>query len=159
MKPESKIQELHSTYCTISGMDVALRFNRESSWVEFTRAGFTRADLEAVLKRLIRLIKQGDRRPECLKFSNVVEGLDRFEEELAMIRAEERGLLPVDRQMTVTELYRVKEAKQAMLDEMKMLHANEDAFGLSWDSPDAKARASALRREIHQITDTISKMA
>lgn len=159
MKPETKIQELHAAYCSISGMDVALRFNRESSWVEFTHAGFTKADLEAVLKRLRRLIKQGDRRPECLKFSNAVEGLDRFEEELAMIRAEAQGIVPVERQMSVMELHRVKEAKQAVLDELKVRHANENAFGLQWDTQESKTQAVSLRREIHGLTSAISQMA
>jgi hypothetical protein len=159
MKPDTKILELHQTYCHLSGMDVALRFNRESSWVDFTRAGFTKADLEAVIQRLLRLIKQGERRPESLKFSNVVEGLDRFEEELAMINAEAKGLLPVERPMSVMELQRIKEAKQALLDEFKAVHANEDAFGLNWDSPDASSRARAMRQQIHTITEQISQMA
>jgi hypothetical protein len=140
-------------------MDVALRFNRESSWVDFTRAGFTKSDLEAVIERLLRLIKQGERRPESLKFSNVVEGLDRFEEELAMINAESKGLLPVERPMSVMELQRIKEAKQAILDEFKAMHANEDAFGLNWDSPDTSSRARVMRQQIHAITEQISQMA
>jgi hypothetical protein len=159
MSPIETIAALHETYCRLSGMDVALRFNRESSWLEFTRSGFTKADLEAVLQRLNKLIKLGDRRPECLKFSNVIQGLDRFEEELAMIRAEEKGLLPVERSLSVMELYRIKEAKQLLLDDLKNKHANEDAFGLTWDTPDARSRYCTLKREIRQITDTISQMA
>lgn len=156
MKPLENIQELHQTYCRLSGMNVALRFNRESSWVYFTQAGFTKEDLEAVLQRLLKLVKLGDRRPECLKFSNVVEGLDRFEEELAMIKAEQNGLVQVQQKLSVTELHRIKEAKQAILADLKFKHASEDAFGLNWETPEFASQAAALRREIFQLIKAIA---
>ena len=89
----------------------------------------------------------------------VEQELHRFEEELAMIRAEDKGLVPVERQLSVMELQRVKEAKMAVLDELKAGHANEDAFGLNWDTPANLERARIIRGEIRQVNDSISKLA
>lgn len=159
MKPGQNIQELHALYCSITKMDVALRFNRESAWVEFVRAGFSKADLELVLRRLLRLVQCGDRRIECLKFSNVIEGLDRFEEELAVIKLEGTGFVHGEKQMSVMELYRIVEAKRVVVDRLQAAHANEDAFGLSWDSPGAKAEYRTLKSEITALERKIASMA
>jgi hypothetical protein len=136
-------------------MELALRFNRESSWTLFTQEGFTKADLIAVIDRLKRLVQEGERRPECLKFSNVVEGLDRFEEELAMIKAEAAGLKPVDRAMTVMEMVRVREAKFTMLQRLRADHSKEDSFGLVWNSACAREHAVTLLTEIKLLNERI----
>lgn len=153
------VPELHKVYCAMSGMDVPLRFNRESSWVDFIRSGFTQADLESVLKRLLRLVHAGERRPESLKFSNVVEQLDRFEEELAMIRAEAKGLVAREHTMSVMELYRIMEAKQAMAEQLANKYANEDAFGKIWTDDAARTDYTKLRHEMHSLQQRISQMA
>jgi hypothetical protein len=159
MTADKKIQELHDTYVKVSGMDVALRFNRESSWMEFVRAGFTNADLAAVLGRLRAMVATGDRRPECLKFSNVVEGLDRFEEELAMIKSQLNGVEPGERPLSVMEMYRVIESKQRIVDELERRYANEDAFGLSWSNQEFREEAATLRKQIRVLHYRIAKVA
>lgn len=159
MNQNTSIQELHETYCRLSKMQVKLAFNRESSWYNFTQAGFTKADLEAVLKRLVRLVEQGERRVEALRFSNTVESLDRFEEELAVIRAEEAGLKRGDRQMSVMELHKVLEWKQANAKALVFAHTREDPFGLVWDDGDAKAQYRKLMTEIRNLQNRIANMA
>lgn len=159
MNQNPSIQELHETYCRLSRMQVKLAFNRESSWYNFTQAGFTKADLEAVLKRLVRLVEHGERRVEALKFSNTVEALDRFEEELAVIRAEGDGFKRGEQQMSVMELHRVLEAKRAVWTSLRNLHGREDAFGLIWDDPRAKDKHCQLRQEIECLEQRIASMA
>jgi hypothetical protein len=153
------IEDLHRTYCSLSKMEVSLRFNRESSWVEFIRAGFTKADLEAVLHRLLRLIECGERRPEALKFSNVVEGLDRFEEELAMIKAEANGLKVGEQRISVFDLTRIIEEKHAIANRLEDSHATRDAFGLSWRDEGAKADYRQLISEIIGLRKRIAALA
>lgn len=149
---------MHKTYCELSGMDVLLRFDRTSAWMQFMRENFTKNDLVAVLERLRILVKKGDRRPECLKFSNVVEQLDRFEEELAMVKAETAGITPVER-MSVMELSRVIEAKQIRQKILAREHAIEDVFGLKWDTEESKAQYFKLCKEIRKCQERLSKMA
>lgn len=156
---QATIAELHQTYCRLSGMEVALRFNRESSWVEFIRAGFTAQDLEAVIKRLLSLVKQGDRRTESLKFSNVVQGLDRFEEELAMIKAEANGLIAVERPLSVMELQRVIEAKTVLANRIEDTNATRDAFGLTWHDANAREDYLKIKGELRDLTRRMAQMA
>jgi len=42
---DSQIQELHQTYCRLTGQNLSLRFDRERLWYEFLRADFTERDL------------------------------------------------------------------------------------------------------------------
>lgn len=153
------VKALHDTYCAISRMPVGLRFNRESSWVDFIRAGFTKTDLEAVLNRLVRMVEQGERRPECLKFSNTIEQPDRFEEELAVIKAAENGLKIGEPRMSVMELQRVLDAKLAECAELKYSCAREDPFGLVWTYPDAQTKYQQLRKQCNELSHRIAEMA
>jgi hypothetical protein len=155
----SGINELHAAYVEHSGMDLALRFNRESSWTLFTQEGFTKADLIAVIDRLKRLVQAGERRPECLKFSNVVEGLDRFEEELAMIKAEAAGLKPAERPMSVFDLQRILDCKIRWAEELSIGRSTQDTFGRIWDNAQDRERHRTLIDEIRQLRIKISSMA
>lgn len=160
MKPvEVSVKDLHDTYCAISKMPVGLRFNRESAWVDFIRAGFTKTDLEAVLNRLVRMVEQGERRPECLKFSNTIEQPDRFEEELAMIKAEANGLKVGVRAMSLMDVERVIEAKQEIVNKLEDQFGHRDAFGLLWDNDEAQAKHRKLRQEIMLLKHRIAEMA
>lgn len=156
-----QVRVLHEAYEQLSGMQVPLRFNREASWVYFAQAGFTLEDLQAVITRLADQVRKGFRRPECLKFSNVVEQLDRFEEELELIRAEKRGLFKVERdsrEFTVTELQRIMDCKTALAESLVNKHGHEDAFGLTWDNDEAKAKHRSLRAEIQDLRNRIADM-
>jgi hypothetical protein len=78
---DSQIQELHQTYCRLTGQNLSLRFDRERLWFEFHRAGFTLADLTQVIGYLQKEIRHTRRNVGALKLSNLLQ-LDRFEEDL-----------------------------------------------------------------------------
>ncbi len=81
----SQIQELHQTYCQLTGQNLSLRFDRERLWYEFLRAGFTKADLTQVVVYLQKEIRHTRRNVGALKLSNLLQ-LDRFEEDLNISR-------------------------------------------------------------------------
>lgn len=86
---------LHTVFCRESGLSVHFRLGPadtrcERAWMEFLKV-FTEADLVLVIQTLKRKIKSGDRRPGCLRFSNLIERLDLFDEELAMAKAQARN--------------------------------------------------------------------
>jgi hypothetical protein len=80
-----QIQELHQTYCQLTGQNLSLRFDRERLWYEFLRADFTKADLTQVIVYLQKEIRQTRRNVGALKLSNLLQ-LDRFEEDLNISR-------------------------------------------------------------------------
>ena len=82
---DSQIQELHQTYCRLTGQNLSLRFDRERLWYEFLRAGFTAPDLIQVVAYLQKEIRQTRRNVGALKLSNLLQ-LDRFEEDLNISR-------------------------------------------------------------------------
>ena len=41
----AQLEQLHQSYCRLTGQNLSLRFDRERLWFEFLRAGFTLADL------------------------------------------------------------------------------------------------------------------
>jgi hypothetical protein len=81
----AQLQELHQTYCQLTGQNLAWRFDRERLWWEFLHAGFTRADLVQVIGYLQKEIRHTRRNVGALKLSNLLQ-LDRFEEDLNISR-------------------------------------------------------------------------
>jgi hypothetical protein len=79
------LENLHQTYCRLTGQNLSLRFDRERLWFEFHRAGFTLADLLHVVRYLQREIRHHRRNVGALKLSNLLQP-DRFEEDLHISR-------------------------------------------------------------------------
>ena len=79
------LQQLHQTYCQLTGQTLSLRFDRERLWFQFHRAGFTQADLIQVVRYLQKEIRNTRRNVGALKLSNLLQ-LDRFEEDLNISR-------------------------------------------------------------------------
>jgi hypothetical protein len=79
------LNQLHQTYCRLTGQNLTLRFDRERLWFEFHRAGFTLADLVQVVRYLQKEIRHTRRNVGALKLSNLLQ-LDRFEEDLNISR-------------------------------------------------------------------------
>ena len=76
-----QVQQLHQTYCRLTGQSLCLGFDRERLWFEFLRAGFCLNDLTRVVGYLQKEIRNGRRNVGALKLSNLLQ-LDRFEEDL-----------------------------------------------------------------------------
>ncbi len=81
----AQVEQIHLTYCRLTGQSLSLRFDRERLWFEFLRAGFTLADLVAVVRYLQKEIRHARRNVGALKLSNLLQ-LDRFEEDLNISR-------------------------------------------------------------------------
>jgi hypothetical protein len=81
----AQLEQLHQTYCRLTGQNLSLGFDRERLWFEFLRAGFTLADLVQVVRYLQREIRHARRNVGALKLSNLLQ-LDRFEEDLNISR-------------------------------------------------------------------------
>jgi hypothetical protein len=81
----AQLEQLHQTYCRLTGQNLSWRFDRERLWWEFLHAGFTLADLTRVIRYLQREIRQTRRNVGALKLSNLLQ-LDRFEEDLNISR-------------------------------------------------------------------------
>lgn len=79
------ICQFHQTYCQLTGQNIPLRFDRHRLWFQFIKAGFTVAELTAVIGYLQKQIRLGRRNPGALKLSNLLQP-DRFEEDLYISR-------------------------------------------------------------------------
>lgn len=84
------IPELHAAYFRLTGLDLRLDMARERSWFEWQKRGFTENDLRLVVGLIKSGIKAGNRHPGALKFRNLIECPDYFEEDLALARAKHR---------------------------------------------------------------------
>ncbi len=84
------VEKLHAVYARSTGFELRLDYARIRAWHDFIQAGLGEADLALVVGYLRRKIAAGDRNPGALKFSNLIVQLDRFEEDLALARAENR---------------------------------------------------------------------
>jgi hypothetical protein len=85
------VKDLHQTYCSATGMTLRLDFERERNWFDFIRRGFTPRDLSDMIRDIRWGIKQGNRHPGALRFSNLVVQVDMFEEQLALLRSRQRA--------------------------------------------------------------------
>ena len=103
------IQQLHQTYCQLTGQNLSLRFDRERLWYEFLRAGFTAGDLSQVVVYLQKEIRQTRRNVGALKLSNLLQ-LDRFEEDLQISRVRLRP--PADPPLQLSSAPQASPAEQ-----------------------------------------------
>jgi hypothetical protein len=88
---DANIQQLHAAYCQATGFDLPLRFDRQRTWFDFEKAGFTKEDLLLVVKWVRRQFSRGNGYgPTSLRFSTLLQ-LDYFEEKLMLARQELLG--------------------------------------------------------------------
>lgn len=90
MTPPTPNEALHLAYVRLTGRDLTLDYMRAQAWHVWQRyrshEPFTMADLTLVVRYLQAQIKKGERRSGCLKFQNLIQSPDFFEEELADAR-------------------------------------------------------------------------
>ena len=79
-------EKLHAIYIRETGLDLPMRMGRDRAWFHWMQSGFTEADLVMVVRFLKRGIAAQERNPGCLRFRNLIEMLDYFDEELAMAK-------------------------------------------------------------------------
>lgn len=79
------IHEAHRIYCSLTGQQLSLRYDRERLWFELLRAGHGLEDIRHLITYLQREIRAGRRNVGALKLSNLLQ-LDRFEEDLNISR-------------------------------------------------------------------------
>jgi hypothetical protein len=90
MPMKSDIAALHRAYTDATGLDIALTMDRERAWFEWMRYRsddpFKADDLRLVVRHLQRGIREQQRNPGCLRFRNLIEMVDSFDEERALAR-------------------------------------------------------------------------
>jgi hypothetical protein len=118
----SQIQELHQTYCRLTGQNLSLRFDRERLWYEFLRADFTERDLIQVVAYLQKQIQQTRRNVGALKLSNLLQ-LDRFEEDLniSRVRIRPAAALPKPSAAPTASPAAQAQGRQRALDQLRDL--------------------------------------
>lgn len=85
------IAALHTAYCQATGFALPLRFDRQRTWFDFDKAGFTKEDLLLVIKWVRRQFgRNNGYGPTSLRFSTLLQ-LDYFEEKLMLARQELQG--------------------------------------------------------------------
>lgn len=92
MTTQAQIAQLHAQFCLlVPESRCVLNMARERDWFDWRKhrpdEPFTEADLRAVVKYRRGLIAQGRQFDACLKFGYLIGRPDRFEEDLAMVRA------------------------------------------------------------------------
>jgi len=87
------IHEAHRIYCSLTGQQLGLGYDRERMWYELLRAGHTTDELRHLVVYLQREIRAGRRNVGALKLSNLLQP-DRFEEDLAISRVALRPPAP-----------------------------------------------------------------
>jgi len=87
------VRAFHAAYVRETGLTVSLGFDRQRTWHTLLSLQFgeppaflTVADLVMVIRHLRIGISKGERNHGCLRFRNLIEQPDYFEEELAMAR-------------------------------------------------------------------------
>ena len=99
-----RIEQFHAAYCAATGQEIRLdAFDRERVWYEFLAFGFSIEDVGLVGRFLVRAVEKGDRNPGCLRFKNLIERPDMFEEELQLVRAAMRNFKapPSEKEKTI----------------------------------------------------------
>lgn len=89
-----KATSIHSAYCRLAQADLTLTMDRLYYWNAWLSRGFTEADLRLVIRYLLHEVKAGRRFPGSLKWCNLIQNADRFEEDLALARGWERNNKP-----------------------------------------------------------------
>lgn len=83
------MKSLHSSYCSLSGLNLDLDMWRERCWFEWSRK-FTEADLKLVIAHIKSTIENPTIRLRMLSFRYLISQLDNFEEYLAQAKALQR---------------------------------------------------------------------
>lgn len=81
---------LHDSYLRLTGLDLRYSIFHHYHWERWLSEGFTKQELDLVVHYIKRRIRDGSRKLESFKFSNLIGNTERFAEDLSMARAEAR---------------------------------------------------------------------
>jgi hypothetical protein len=99
----ARIAQAHQLYCLLTGQSLSLGFDRQRSWYELLRLGYSLEDLRAVVTYLQREIRAQRRNVGALKLSNLLQP-DRFEEDLQISHVRLRSPAPAPSAPTPTPI-------------------------------------------------------
>lgn len=88
---------LHSTYCTCTNRTMPMSSSMHFAWAAWSIHGWTEADIKLVVAHINKLIKLNRRRPESLRFHNLIGDTERFLEDISEARALSRQPKPTPR--------------------------------------------------------------
>lgn len=80
-------KSIHQVYCNITNRDLAMSMPMHFMWNDWKAKGWTQDDLELVVRHIKSLIQINRRRPESLRFYNLIQNHDSFAMDLADARA------------------------------------------------------------------------
>lgn len=106
LQPEEvppQIAAMHKEYERLTGGPLTLNWTRLDAWrifLKFRTPPFTAQDLRTVVDYIRKGIKSGKRNPGALKFSNLIQSVDFFEEDLALAVQEKRPRRPSTKSIT-----------------------------------------------------------
>jgi hypothetical protein len=88
-EPMALAKSLNEAYCALTGNSATLSYQRQQSWCEFIRRGFTEADLALVVRWLkVKIARnEGGFSAQSMQFGALLQDLDRFEDKLSTARA------------------------------------------------------------------------
>ncbi len=86
MITQSQIQEIHATYCALTGLQVPLSMQRIYAW-EMWCTEFKPPDLEIVVRHLKQKVRERPKLLRCFKFEWFIGNRENFAEDLAEARA------------------------------------------------------------------------
>ena len=93
MTIDNNAERLHAAYLRLTGLTLPFRASFRFMW-EMYLLDYGESELELAVKYLQRLIKSGQRKPECLRMSVLIGDLSNFDEVLSMARARQREVQP-----------------------------------------------------------------
>ena len=131
---QENFQPLHDRYCSLTGRDLTLTMAVHFQWQVWVSKGYTASDLALVVAHIKKLIAKDRRRPESLRFHNLIGDTERFNEDLAEARALARVTPPTARDRVLAQTGRpaperntAKSAAQIMADMALMKRLSQEA--------------------------------
>lgn len=88
------LKAIHALYCQLANAQLAFTTERIYWWSAYFARGFTEEDLKLVLRYLWHEIKGQRRNIGAIKFSNMIQDISRFEEDLGLARGWCRNAKP-----------------------------------------------------------------
>ncbi len=79
--------EIHRVYQTITNRDIPCTMQMHFQWSAWKAQGWTVDDLRLVVQHIKEMIRQDRRRPESLRFHNLIGNTERFNEDISEARS------------------------------------------------------------------------